>query len=126
MKTQIIIISAITLFTIAIAITAYARDTGRGDRGDYGMGKNNYAMMGGSGSDSGMMGGSGSDSGMMHDYEHDEHNRYNRDTTDNYKRNSRGIWIMSNDIKHNIKRIADYLERIAKIMEIKQDKKKIS
>jgi hypothetical protein len=90
MKTQTTIISAITIFTIAIAITAYARDPGRDARGDYGIGKNNYAMMGGSGSGSGMMGGSGSGSGMMHDYGHDEHNRYNRDTTDNYRRNHRG------------------------------------
>lgn len=85
MKTQTIIISAITIFTIAIAITAYAHDGGGSARGDYGMGKNNYAMMGGRG----MMGGNGSGSGMMHDYGHDDQNRYNRSTIDNNRRNHR-------------------------------------
>ena len=84
MKTQTTLISAITIFTIAIAITAYAHDPGGGARGDYGMGKNNYAMMGGRG----MMGGNGSGSRMMHDG-HNDQNRYNRDTTDNYRRNHR-------------------------------------
>ena len=107
MKTQIIIISAIIIFTIAIAITAYARDPGRDSRGDYGMGKNNYAMMGGSGSGSGMMGGSGSGSGMMHDYGHDEHNRYNQDTTDNYRRN-RGGYMNDRDSSDHYNRKPGY------------------
>jgi hypothetical protein len=84
MKTQTII-SAMTIFTIAIAITAYAHDHGGGPRGDYGMGKNNYAMMGGRG----MMGGNGSGSGMMHDSGQGDQGRYNRDTTDNNRRNHR-------------------------------------
>lgn len=100
MKTQTIIISAITIYTIAIAITAYAHGPSGDARGDYEMAKNNYAMMGGRG----MMGGNESDSGMMHGYGHDDQNRYNRDTTDNYKKNRRGYMNDRDSSDHHRRR----------------------
>lgn len=83
MKTKTIILTAMTVFALALTITAYAHGPRWDGQGGYSMGGNFYGMMDGRG----MMGGNGSGGGMMHDYGHDDQNRYNRGTTDNYRRN---------------------------------------
>lgn len=84
MKNKTSIITAIIVVSLTIGIVAYAHGPDGGFRGNYGMGGDNYGMMG----RHGMTGGYGSGHGMMDGYGHNE-NGYNRDMWNQNRYNSR-------------------------------------